>query len=130
MKTKVTYIISNVNKALAFEWISQTLNREKFILNFILLNPGDSELEHFLKKNGIACERITYNGKKDLLSTIFRILKLLKKNRPDVVHTHLLDANIAGLTAAWLCGIKKRIHTRHHSSYHHLYHPRAVRYDR
>jgi glycosyltransferase involved in cell wall biosynthesis len=130
LKTRVTYIVSNVNKALAFEWIVRFIDKEQFELHFILMNPGDSDLEKFLRDNGIKTDRVVYNGKKDIFRSIIRISRLLRENKSTVVHTHLFDANIAGLTAAKLAGIKKRIHTRHHSSYHHLYHPQAIRYDR
>ena len=130
MKTNITYIISNVNKALAFEWISTHLNKNEYTLNFILLNPGDSELELFLKSNNIKVDRITYRGKKDILKCILKVYSLLKSNGTKIVHTHLFDANIVGLTAARMAGVKKRIHTRHHSNYHHLYHPKAIKYDK
>jgi glycosyltransferase involved in cell wall biosynthesis len=35
-----------------------------------------------------------------------------------------------GLSAAKVLGIKKRIYTRHHSTFHHQYHPQAVKYDK
>lgn len=130
MTRKVTYILSNINKALAFEWIAAELNREKFRLHFILLNPGTSQLESYLKEHNIPVDRITYTGKKDLPKAIAAIYRLLKKQKPDVVHTHLFDANLAGLFAARLARIPTRIYTRHHSDYHHIYYPKAVKYDK
>jgi glycosyltransferase involved in cell wall biosynthesis len=127
---KITYIISNIDKALAFEWIAMHLNREKFDLRFILLNPGDSALESFLKKEKIPVKRITYTGKKSLPSALFSTYIHLKKNKPDLVHTHLFDASLIGLSAAWMAGVPQRIYTRHHSDVHHFFHPQAVKYDR
>lgn len=127
---KVTYIISNIDKALAFEWIAMLVNKQKFGLSFILLNPGTSALETFLQQKHIDATRITYRGKKDLATALFSTYRLLKKNKPDIVHCHLFDANLVGLTAAYLAGVKKRIYTRHHSSYHHEYYPSAVKYDK
>lgn len=129
-KITVTYVISNINKALAFEWISFYINRNKFNLHFILLNPGDSELEKYLKENQVSITRITYTGKKDIPKAILKTCRILKKQKADIIHTHLFEASIVGLTAAWLMRIKKRIHTRHHSIYHHSYFPKAVKYDR
>ncbi len=130
MKKKVTYIISNIDKAIAFEWIVENIDKSRFTLSFILLNPGDSHLEGFLKKNNIQVDRITYHGKKSLLKAILKIRTLLKKDKTQTIHTHLFDANLAGLTAAWLAGVPKRIHTRHHSDYHHVYYPKMIKYDR
>ena len=130
MKTNITYIISNINKSLAFEWISTHLSKERYNLNFILLNPGGSELEIFLKENKIPFERIKYTGKREIIKAVVATYKSLKKYKTNIVHTHLFDANIIGLTAAWLARVPKRIHTRHHSNYHHTYHPNAVKYDK
>jgi glycosyltransferase involved in cell wall biosynthesis len=130
MKKKVTYIISNINKALAFEWVATYLNKDKFDLSFILLNSGDTELESFLKNKNILVHRINYRGKRDLPKATIQIILFLLKHKPDVVHTHLFDASLAGLVASRLAGVPKRIQTRHHSSYHHVYFPHMVKYDR
>ncbi len=130
MKINITYIISNINKSLAFEWISDYLDKGKFNLNFILLNPGESELENYLIQKGVSVYRINYTSKRDIPKAIFKTYKILKKNGISIVHTHLFDANIIGLFAAWLARIPKRIHTRHHSDYHHIYFPKAVIYDK
>ncbi|MDJ1471178.1 glycosyltransferase family 4 protein [Xanthocytophaga flava] len=129
-KKRITYIVSNINKALAFEWVVQYLSKDKFELSFILLNPGDSVLERFLIEHKTPFIRISYHGKKDLPGAISQIRQFLKKNQTEVVHCHLFDANVAGLIAARLTGIKKRIFTRHHATFHHQYFPRAVWYDR
>lgn len=130
MKTNVTYIISNINKALAFEWIASALDNEKFNLSFILLNPGKSALEDYLLAKNIPTYHLIYTGKKDIPKTFLKIRKLLKKMKTEIVHTHLFDASIVGLLAAKSVKVKKRIFTRHHGTVHHVYYPRAVYYDK
>ena len=49
---------------------------------------------------------------RDFLSLI-RLVRVLKKLRPDVVHTHASKAGILGRIAASLCGIRAVIHTPH-----------------
>jgi glycosyltransferase involved in cell wall biosynthesis len=127
---KIVYIISNINKAIAFEWIAEELNKTKFELNFILLNPKESYLEEYLNKLNINVKRINYNSKRDIPLSILRIIYFLLLNKPSVVHTHLFDASFIGLLAAKLCGIKKRIYTRHYSTYHHDFFPNAVKWDK
>ena len=58
------------------------------------------------------------------------MIKELRRTKTQLVHTHLFDANIIGLSAAYLLRIKKRIHTRHHSDFHHIYHTKAIKYDK
>jgi len=130
LKTNITYIISNIDKALAFEWVEQYLNKDKYNLSFILLNSGDSVLETYLSKKNVLCKRIHYTGKKDIPKSIYHIHRFLKKNKISIIHTHLFDANICGLIAGWMAKIPKRIYTRHHSNFHHQYYPHAVKYDK
>jgi glycosyltransferase involved in cell wall biosynthesis len=130
LKTKITYILSNIDKALAFEWIAENLDQQKFELDFILMSEKETEIERFLARRNIPFERIVYKGKNNILSTIVRIRKLLRRNKTQIVHTHLFNANLVGLLAAKLAGVPRRIYTRHHSSYHHVYYPHAVKYDR
>lgn len=129
MKKKITYVISNIDRALSFEWTVKYL-RETFQLSFILLNPGPSALETFLIKKRIPVYTVRYRGKKDWLSAFFKVLKIIKKINPDVVHTHFFEANNIGLLAARLASVRKRVYTRHHSSLHHVSFKKGVWWDR
>lgn len=130
MKKQITYIISNINKAIAFEWICEQLNKNDFELSFVLLNDGSSYLEEYLIKSKTKVLRIKYKSKKDIPLAIFKLIYFLKKNKTEIVHTHLFDATFVGLIAAKFCGIKKRIYTRHYSTYHHDFFPNAVKWDK
>ncbi len=130
MKKNIAYIISSINKSIAFEWIVNHIDTSKFNLTFILLNDIYSPFEDFLLKKNIPTFRINYNEKKDIPSAIFNTIKLLKSNKIEIVHCHLFEACLVGLTAAKLVGIKKRIHTRHNATIHHDYFPKAVKYDK
>lgn len=127
---KIGYIISNVDKALAFEWIFDHIDKDKYNIFFILLNPGESKIEAILREKKALVYRVKYNTKKDGLRAIFNIIDILRKERPSVVHTHLFEASLFGLLAARLSFVKNRIYTRHHATLHHEKFPRAVFYDR
>lgn len=128
--TKITYILSNINKALAFEWIATHINPQDIELSFVLLNPTTSALENYLIAHKFTVKRITYTSKRSMPLALLHTVVFLIKNKTSIVHCHLFDASIVGLIAAKLCGIKKRIYTRHHSTYHHTYFPSAVKYDK
>ncbi|MCW3083762.1 MAG: hypothetical protein JWP12_1128 [Bacteroidetes bacterium] len=130
MKIKIITIISNIDTALGFEWVAKYLDKEQFEQQFIFLNPAEGALERHLKDNHFAVFSIKYTGKADLPAAFLKIVSILRKEKPQIVHTHLFEASIIGLTAAKLCGIKKRIHTRHHSDSNRVYVPKAVKYDR
>jgi len=53
MPKKVTYIISSIDRWIAFEWVHRQLNNEKFILSFVLINSGKSFFKDYLKKEKV-----------------------------------------------------------------------------
>ena len=63
LKIKVIYIISNINKALAFEWIASLIGKERFNLKFILLGQKNTQLSYFLLENKIPYFEINYQSK-------------------------------------------------------------------
>ena len=96
------------------------------------LLPGQM---HFMSNNGFDVLMISADGKElaeviykeqcrhivvpmtrkitpftDLICLI-RLIKIFKKEKPDIVHTHTPKAGLLGMLAAKLCGIKIRIHT-------------------
>lgn len=127
MKKKVIYIISDIGKALAFEWISSYINKDKIDLSFVLLNNGDSFLENYFLEKGIKYKKIPHSHK--YIKPISELYKYLKAEKPDIIHCHLRVAEKVGLTAAFLAGVRNRVYTRHSSTYNHLYHRKGVYVD-
>lgn len=131
MKKKVTFILFQINKALAFEWIIDHINASAFEISIISIGvEKDSVLEHFCNERNIEFHVIKYNGKKQMPSAIYQTYKILKKIKPDAVHCHIFEGGLIGMIAAKLAGIQKRIYTRHYSTYHHTYAPSGVKYDK
>ena len=130
MKKKVTYIISDINRAIAFEWVAAYLNKDKFELSFILLNKGNSVLEDHLKAQNFNVIRIHHSGKLTWPSTVIKLYNHFKSTRPHIIHCHLKVAATLGLIAGKLAHVPVRIHTRHHSSLHHIYFSKGVFWDR
>lgn len=124
-RKKVTYIVSDIDKSLAFEWTARRL-REFYDLKFVLIGKPQSALATYLNEIGIPNITLTSRKTIQLWLDLFRILR---QQKPDIVHTHLWRANIIGLTASWLLGIKKRIYTRHHAMVHYHEFPSGRKWD-
>lgn len=45
------------------------------------------------------------------LAVLFKMIKLIRKVKPDIVHTHSPKAGIIGMLASRICGVKLKIHT-------------------
>lgn len=113
-KIKIVYIIPTLN----------TGGAEKMLVDLILgLDKEKFEPELIcLKRSGILGEKLTsdniqintFNFKSGLDVTGFRKLYLyLKKQKPDIVHTHLFGADVHGIIAAKLAGVKLIFSTEH-----------------
>ena len=131
MPKKITYIISNVDKALEFEWVIQYLNKNRFDLSFIILNSSThSALADFALKHELKVKMIRYGGQMDFVFALMKTWLTLLRWRPGLINCHLPEGTLIGLLAGKLAFIRNRIYTRHHSTLNHHFHPHAVKYDR
>lgn len=112
-KIKVMHVITDMNFGGAGKYlvdICEFIDKEKYEITAIV--PKGSVLNDYLKNidgikilniNGIDTKSFSMGGVRELYS-------LMKKNKPDVIHSHAcLSARIAGR----LIGVKKIIYTRH-----------------
>ena len=76
-------------------------------------SPGE-DLEEVHKNEGIRVEAIEMTRQitplKDLIS-LWKVYRFLKKEKPQIVHTHTPKAGIIGMLAARLAGVPNRLHT-------------------
>lgn len=86
----------------------QQLGHEVIVVSLYRFSSPVTEL---LKKNNV---KLIYMDKRTGMNPtlILKLSKLMKKEKPDVVHTHLYSAKYAHI-AAVLTGVKGRVHTIH-----------------
>jgi len=125
---RIVYIVSGIDKALHFEWIVPML-RKHYHLSFILLGPSGSALGKFLHASDIKVYSVVIGTKVSFINAWVNLAIILWKERPNIVHCHLLTANILGLSAAWVLRVPKRIFTRHHAMVHYDDHPSGRKWD-
>ena len=80
----------------------------------LAVSADGREVAQVVKKEGVRHEVIPFTRKitpfHDLLC-IWRLIRLFRKEKPDIVHTHTPKAGLLGMIAANLAGVKIRIHT-------------------
>jgi glycosyltransferase involved in cell wall biosynthesis len=114
----LVYIISNINKSQSFEWLVYEYKKTNYPVGFILLGPTDTDLYKYINEIDLPVVQISHNGKKSFIRTFFLTIRALYNMKATAIHCHLIDANIIGLSAAFLLRIKNRYYTRHHSDFH------------
>ena len=87
------------------------LNRRKSIdLHLIILNEG--RLERLCRKEGITC--YLFNEQEiSFPSLAYKALKIARKIKPDIIHSHRYKENILAALIAPGCGLPKLIATQH-----------------
>jgi glycosyltransferase involved in cell wall biosynthesis len=126
---RITYILSDVDHAPFFENTFKLIDKNRFTISVILLAARKSKFEEVMINLNIQYERIQFLGKKDYPKAIWKTIKFLRKVKPDMIHTHLADASMIGMTAAKLIGIKRRVYTRHGGTQKHFF-DKGKKYDR
>ncbi len=110
---KITYIISEIDKAVYFENTAIALRSEGYEVSFVLINCENGALDTFLKEQGFNLVNIECKNIRNSWHAIKECKHFLKKQEATVIHCHLATANWVGLWAGKLSGTKKRIYTRH-----------------
>lgn len=76
---------------------------------------GPNPLAKDLRRLDVPVHELALAGPSSLLQAIYRLRRLIRKGRFDVVHTHLYYGNIAGRLAAW--GLARVVTTLHNPDY-------------
>jgi glycosyltransferase involved in cell wall biosynthesis len=127
MNTRMLYIISDIEKSLAFEWIAGRFEND---LTFILIGKRSTSLSKFLIQHSINVVEISDQEYTTWMTKWIGVFKVILKLNPQVVHTHLWRANLIGLTASWLLRVPRRIFTRHHATIHYDKFPAGLKWDK
>ncbi|MDD5031628.1 MAG: glycosyltransferase [Patescibacteria group bacterium] len=117
-KIKIIHIIPTLDLGGAEKLlvdIVKNLDKEKFESKVVCLKRfGFWGME--LKREGIPL--ILAGGDKKLgLFVFLKLVKILKKEKPDIIHTHLFGADIFGRLAGRLAGVKVIVSTEHNLNY-------------
>ena len=119
-KIKLVYIISNLGiggaQILLLNILKQVKGSGFYEVSVITLNKGiytDTVINMGISVFNLNC--------KNLINPIIfiKLYKLLKKIKPDIVHTHLLKADFYGRISSRLAGIKHIVSTYHTNSSSH-----------
>ncbi len=88
--------------------LARRLDRERFDVRVIALRGG--AVAGWLAEAGVDVEVLGVRHKLDVLK-FPRLVRMLQRKRPDVVHTHLFHADLVGRLAARLVGVGHLVHT-------------------
>lgn len=108
MKKNVFYIISNLNVGGAEMSLYKIILSLRHKYNFTVISLNDKgHVGYILEEIGIPVFALNFNvSKKDSLIGMYKLYKILKKYKPEIVHTWMYHADFFGGIISKLVGIK------------------------
>lgn len=95
------------------------------------IGPGEGDMAYLAQERGVQVVTVAALGRELSLlrdvSTLWTLWRLMRRFRPDVVHTHTAKAGFVGRVAAWLARVPVRVHTFHGHVFHGYFGPAKTR---
>src|SRR3972149_10071928 len=110
--SKATGIAGSENHLLS---LLPRLDRSKYEVTFMILIEQDKPLDdyfHMFEQKGIKTKRLIIRRDVDP-KCLWEMYLFIRRNRFDIVHTHLVHADLYGTLAAKMAGVKYIISTKH-----------------
>jgi glycosyltransferase involved in cell wall biosynthesis len=113
-RIRVMHFISNSNRTEYFRLIAKHTNHDRFAMQVGSLDDRGA-LQEGLQEIGIPTFALGSERRWLWPVAVLRIAWRLRRERIDVLHTHLIEASLVGLIAAKLARTRLAIFTGHHS---------------
>ncbi|MEZ5308592.1 MAG: glycosyltransferase family 4 protein [Pyrinomonadaceae bacterium] len=130
----IVFVIANESSVPYFNWFAdEARNHPDVKFTFVALYGKRPAMLDEMPEKGFDAHWFEFdpsNRKSGMVRNLFRLYKLFRKIKPDVVHTHLFDDSVPGMLAARLAGVKRRVITKQDTTYHWYYAPKWVWFDK
>lgn len=115
-KIKIAEFVSRLQfggvESMILNYISNFKNKDKFEIHIITQDINEENCINQFKNAGIEVHVITHK-KKNILKNIIEVSRILKKEKFDIVHSHMTLTNFYILFLAKIYGVKVRISHAH-----------------
>lgn len=101
-----------------FPQLARWHDRTRYQMYFATLNPMAGWLREYMEAQGVTCFSCDALRRIEYPWAMLRLARFLRRERIDILHTHLFEPSVIGLLAGGLAGTKTRVLTRHYSDYH------------
>ena len=109
----VVHVIANNSSVPYLTWFVERLSKYPDVkFTFIVMYPERPLMVDEMKAYGCNVYWVKFDSasrKSGMISAFFKLYKLFKALKPDVVNAHLFDDSLPALLAARFAGIKRRI---------------------
>lgn len=101
-----------------FPQLGRWHDRGRYQMFFGTLYPIADWLREYMESQGVRCFSCNSHGRPDYPFSTLKLARFLRREKIDILHTHLFDPSVVALQAGLLAGTRVRVMTRHYSDYH------------
>lgn len=98
----------------SFKLLKGQLNMLNRLYEVVAVSSPGKELEEIGESEGVRTEAVSMERRIALvqdLKSLFALIRLIRKEKPWMVHTMTPKAGLLGMLAAWICKVPVRMHT-------------------
>ena len=118
MTTRVLHFAQDGDTSGFFPQLARWHDRGRYQMFFATLNPMAPWLRDYMSVQGVPCFSTESKGRAQYPLGALRLVHFLRRERIDILHTHLFEPSVVGLPAGLLARRPVRVMTRHYSDYH------------
>lgn len=118
MTTRVLHFAQDGDTSGFFPQLARWHDRARYQMLFATLNPMAPWLREYMAVQGVPCFSTESKARFQYPIGALRLVHFLRRERIDILHTHLFEPSVIGLPAGLLAGRPIRVMTRHYSDYH------------
>lgn len=101
-----------------FPQLAKWHDRKRYRMIFATLNPMAPWLRDYMQSQGVECFSCDCRSRAEYPWGMLRLANYLRRQKVDILHTHLFEPSVIGLLAGALARTPLRVETRHYSDYH------------
>jgi glycosyltransferase involved in cell wall biosynthesis len=118
----VLFCLSHITKSLQWQWYSEELQKRGVKQVYVIIDTNNGKGNYLfedLKNAGFDVYLLPHKNKFSHAANIFKTVSIIRRHKPDIIHTSLPFGNLVGQMAAKLAGIKNKITTCENASWAH-----------
>ena len=101
-----------------FPQLARWHDRGSYKMFFATLNPIAPWLREYMESQGVECFSCDCRRRAEYPMGMIRLARFLRRQRIDILNTHLFEPWVFGLAGGVLARTQMRVLTRHYSDYH------------
>jgi len=125
---RIAYITSHINRSNQWNWFSDILISKEVFHVHIIINSYKPIMYTDMKEKGLDVYFLEHKNIFSFAINFIKVIRILKRQNINIVHTELPYGNLIGQLAAYLCGVKQRILTCENLTWGEDYHNRKQKF--